>query len=151
LTAIGLVVLLGVAGCANDAPLAPLRTVSMTIGLKEFTLEVADTDATREHGLMKRDSMPPDHGMIFVFDYDAERSFWMKNTRIPLDIIYINSAGRAVSIASMKPYDWSPVPSKGAAKYAIELNVGVAAQTGVKPGDVLTIPADAKDPKREGT
>jgi uncharacterized membrane protein (UPF0127 family) len=135
-------------GCADDAPRPSLRTVSMTIGSKEFTLEVADTDATREHGLMKRDSMPADHGMIFVFDFDAERSFWMKNTRIPLDIVYVNSAGRVVSISSMKAYDWTPVPSHGAAKYAIELNVGVAAQTGVKPGDVLTIPFGAKDPSR---
>jgi uncharacterized membrane protein (UPF0127 family) len=151
MAALAVVVLLGVAGCADDAARPPLRTVPMTIGSRTFTLEVADTDATREHGLMKRDAMPPDHGMIFVFDYDAERSFWMKNTRIPLDIIYVNSAGRVVSIASMKPYDWSPVPSHGAAKYAIELNVGVASQTGVKPGDILTIPPDAKDPKREGT
>jgi len=133
--------------CA-DRPRSPLRTVPMTIGSKNFTLEVADTDPAREHGLMKRDAMPADHGMIFVFDADAERSFWMKNTRIPLDIIYVNSAGRVVSIAAMQPYDWSAVPSKGPAKYAIELNQGVAAQTGVRPGDVLTIPPDAREPKR---
>ena len=145
---LGLFLMLGLAGCADEAPRPPLRTVSMTIGAKEFTLEVADTDATREHGLMKRDSMPADHGMIFVFDYDAERSFWMKNTRIPLDIIYIESSGKVVSIASMKPYDWTPVPSHGPAKYAVELNQGAAAETGVKPGDVVQIPPDAREPKR---
>src|SRR5205823_14752892 len=95
----------------DSQPAAPLRTTRMTIGSKAFTLEIADTDASREHGLMQRDSMPDDHGMIFVFDQDAQRSFWMKNTRIPLDIIYIDSAGKVVSIAAMKPYDLRPVPS----------------------------------------
>jgi uncharacterized membrane protein (UPF0127 family) len=140
------VALMCVGGC-DSQPASPLPTTQMTIGAKMFTLEIADTDATREHGLMKRDSMPADHGMIFVFDQDAPRSFWMKNTRIPLDIIFVDSSGKIVSTASMKPYDWTGIPSKGPAKYAIELNQGVVDQLGVKAGDHLDIPSDARNPK----
>jgi uncharacterized membrane protein (UPF0127 family) len=146
LTLISLALLICAAGCDPQAA-SPLRTTQMTIGGKSLTLEIADTDATREHGLMKRDSMPADHGMIFVFDQDAQRSFWMKNTRIPLDIIFIESSGKVVSTASMKPYDWTGVPSHRPAKYAIELNVGVVDQLGVKAGDHLDIPAEARSPK----
>ena len=133
--------------CDSQPAAAPLRTTRMTIGSKSFTLEIADSDASREHGLMQRDSMADDHGMIFVFDQDAQRSFWMKNTRIGLDIIYIDSAGRIVSISTMKPYDLRPVPSRGAAKYAVELNAGAAQQTGVKSGDRIEIPAEAREPR----
>src|SRR5689334_1764943 len=63
-----------------------LRTVKMTLGSGTFVIEVADTDAEQEIGLMYRDSMPADHGMIFWFRDEEVRSFWMKNTHIPLDI-----------------------------------------------------------------
>lgn len=125
-----------------------LRTVRMQIGQKAFTLEVADTPGTREYGLMLRDSMPGDHGMIFVFPYEQEQSFWMKNTRIPLDIVYVDAGGRVVSVRQMKPYDLSSVPSNGKAKYAIELNQGAAADAGVKAGDQLSIPDDAREPRQ---
>jgi uncharacterized membrane protein (UPF0127 family) len=118
-----------------------LPTVQMDIGDKKFTLEVADRNDTREHGLMNRDAMPADHGMIFVFADEAPRGFWMKNTRIPLDILYVDSAGKVVSVKQMKPHDWNTVPSDSPAKYAIELNEGMAAKANAKPGLVLKIPA----------
>ena len=71
----------------------------------------------------------------------------MKNTRIPLDIIYIDAGGRVVSVKQMQPYKLSGVSSEGLAKYAIELNQGVAQKTGVKRGDVVQIPADAREAK----
>ncbi len=134
-------------GCGSNAsPQSDLRTVSMRIGSMQFSLEVADTFPSRERGLMQRDSMPEDHGMIFVFDGEEDRAFWMKNTRIPLDIIYVAKNGAVVSTKSMRPYDLSNVPSDGPAKYAIELNAGMAAKAGIKPGQILDIPTDAREP-----
>lgn len=126
---------------------AGLRTVEVKIGAETFTLEVADQPATRTRGLMRRDAMPRDHGMLFVFPDTDERSFWMKDTRIPLDILYLDAAGRVVSIHQMKPYDLRGTVSEGPAKYAIELNQGMSAETGVKPGDVIEIPPDARNAK----
>ena len=84
--------------------------------------------------------MPSDHGMIFVFESDEPRAFWMENTRIPLDILFVASDGHVVSIHSMKPYDRTAVPSDGPARYAIELNQGAAQSAGVKAGDILQLP-----------
>jgi uncharacterized membrane protein (UPF0127 family) len=122
-----------------------LPTTKMNLGGKTFTIEIARTDKTREHGLMDRDSMPADHGMIFVFKDEQPRAFWMRNTRIPLDIVFISADGQIVSVHSMKPFDLSSTRSAGPAKYAIELNEGVAAAQNLKPGDKLEIPADARD------
>lgn len=136
-------------GCDSAPAPSPsgLPTVEMKLGTRTYKLEVAATDADRQKGLMQRDTMPEDHGMIFVFPDEAERAFWMKNTRIPLDILYIAADGRVVSIKQMKPYDLNTTPSDGPAKWAIELNKGQAAVAGVKPGDVLTIPQAARDAK----
>ncbi len=136
-------------GCRQSATAKPaLPTVTMQLGSKTFTLEVANTVPTRERGLMQRDSMPADHGMIFVFPEEEVLSFWMKNTRIPLDIIFVAKDGRVVSIHSMKPYDLRSTRSAGPAKYAIELNKGAAEGAGVKAGDVLAIPRDVGDAER---
>jgi uncharacterized membrane protein (UPF0127 family) len=117
----------------------------MTIGQKTFTLEVADTEETRERGLMFRQSMPADHGMIFVFEEERPLNFWMKNTAIPLDIIFVSAGGKVVSIHQMKPYDTSTTSSDGPAKYAIELNQGAAKGAGVNVGDKLVIPPTARE------
>ena len=133
-------------GCQQNSD-SGLRTVQMQIGRKMFTLEVADTFASRQYGLMHRDSMPSNHGMIFVFAREEPLAFWMKNTRIPLDIIYLDAAGQVVSIRRMKPHDLGTVPSGGPAQYAIELNEGAAAAVGVKAGDKLAIPKQAQTTK----
>ena len=127
-------------GCDADPATKPsgLPVVTMTIAGHAYQLEVAADHASQEHGLMERDVLPADHGMIFVFDADAERNFWMHHTRFPLDIIYADHTGRVVSVHTMRPYDESNVPSNGPAKYAVELGAGKAAA--VKPGDVLMIP-----------
>jgi hypothetical protein len=127
-------------GCRRK-PASNLATVRMKIGSDMFTLEVADTDPKRQYGLMHRDSMPSSHGMIFVFPDEEPLGFWMKNTRLPLDIIYIDAGGKVVSIHRMEPYTLRSTRSDGPAKYAIELNAGRAAKAGVKPGDSLQIPA----------
>ena len=89
---------------------------------------------------MQRDSMPADRGMIFLFRDDVNENFWMENTRIPLDILYLTNAGKIVSIKHMEPYKRTGVPSDGAYRFAIELNAGQADASGVKPGDTVTIP-----------
>ncbi len=130
-------------GCGSDTVQSDLRTISMPIGSKTFTLEVADTMATQEKGLMQRDSMPESHGMIFVFDDERDHDFYMKNTRIPLDIIFVSSQGKITHMATMRPYDLTLTPSNGPAKYAIELNAGQIQATGIHVGQTLEIPAAA--------
>jgi len=136
-------------GCSRPSVAeSGLRVTKMRIGSQNFTLEIADTDATRTQGLMGRKSMPDDHGMIFVFPDEQPRAFWMMNTHIPLDLIYLDAAGRILSIHQLKPFDATGVRSEGAAKYAIELNQGAAARAGIKKGDLLTIPKEAAEPAR---
>ncbi|HEV2292550.1 MAG TPA: DUF192 domain-containing protein [Tepidisphaeraceae bacterium] len=134
-----------VGGCAERGRNSALATVEMRIGSETYTLEIANSEAKRKRGLMERDSMPADHGMIFVFDEEQELNFWMKNTRFPLEILYLDAGGQVVSIRAMKPYDTRTNHSSARpAKYAIELNVGQVKKSGVKVGDVLEIPASAR-------
>lgn len=144
--AIAVVLALGAPSCKSDKQRRPQPepgTVRMKLGAETFTLEVASTPRARNLGLMHRTSMPQDRGMLFVFEDEEERSFWMKNTHIPLDIVYINGAGKVVSIKQMKPLDEIGVWSDHPAQYAVELNEGAAKRAGVKVGDVLIIPPDA--------
>jgi len=135
-----MVALLFEAGCGSSTSPGGLPVTPMQIGTKTYQLEIAADDTSREHGLMERDSMDADHGMIFVFPDCREQSFWMHHTRFPLDIVFADDRAKVVSTHSMKAYDESSTFSNGAAKYAIELNVGEAAACGVKPGDTLQIP-----------
>lgn len=121
-----------------------LPTVPVTIGQQKFTLEIADDNAERQQGLMHRESMPADHGMIFVFPDAAERQFWMKNTLIPLDILYLDAGGKVVTIRQLKPLDETGVRSWFPARYAIELNEGAAEKAGIRVGHVVEIPPVAK-------
>jgi len=123
-----------------------LPTTRMTIGSETFTLEIAYSRDEQEVGLMNRRSMPADHGMIFVNNDERERMFWMKDTYIPLDIIFVSRDGHVVSVKHMKALDQTTVPSDGAAMYAIELNAGAAARVGVRAGDVLKIPDELRVP-----
>lgn len=120
-----------------------LPTTSMRIGQETFTLEIAADPQTRETGLMHRESMPANRGMIFVFAGDAPRSFWMKNTLIPLDILFVSLDGEVVDIGHMKPID-GRASTKRLVRYAIELNLGAAERTGVRKGDVLDLPEEIK-------
>lgn len=133
----------GLCGCERPyaSPMG-LPTVQMQIGRHSYTLEVAKTEAHRRRGLMMRDSIPQRWGMIFVFPDEDYRSFWMKNTRIPLDILYLDARGRVVSIHRMLPHVETGTWSEGPAMYAIELNAGEAESAGVKRGDVLVIPPE---------
>ena len=137
-------------GCDRDtAPASNLATTRMTLGKKTYTLEIAAKEEDRGRGLMFRDSMADDHGMIFVFTEDQPQKFWMKNTRIPLDIVFVESGGKIVSIRRMEAYVKKGTPSDKPAKYAIELNGGQADAAGMKTGDTLQIPEAVKNAKAE--
>jgi uncharacterized membrane protein (UPF0127 family) len=134
-----LLILTAFTACASGGP-------SVELGGKTFSVEVADTREKQALGLMFRDSMPADAGMIFLFPNEAPRSFWMKNCRIPLDIMYFDKDLKMVSISANTPpcrAERCPnYPSTGPAMYVLELNAGVAAELGVGPGDQLTIDLD---------
>src|SRR5438045_9613007 len=90
-------------GCFHRAPSTDLPTTKMQIGGKQFELEIADTQRKRNVGLMRRDSMPADHGMIFVFSEPDTHSFWMQNPRIPLDIVFTDPDGQHAANQQMQP------------------------------------------------
>jgi uncharacterized membrane protein (UPF0127 family) len=109
---------------------------------KRFTVEIADNDAERARGLMFRDELPADHGMLFIHDAEAPQAYWMKNTRIPLDILYFDHQRQLVSMQQRVPScsagdQCPPYASDGAALYVLELNAGQAESIGVKAGDEL--------------
>ena len=134
-------------GCDSTSVPAPLLpTTTMQIGSKTFTIEIALKDPDRRKGLMDRPSLPADRGMLFIFEDERPREFWMKNVSFALDIIFLDSNAKVVSIKRMKEYDLTGVPSDAPAQYAIELNAGVAATTGVKVGDQIKLPAAATNP-----
>ena len=125
--------------CASGDP-------SVEIGGKHFKVEIADTREKQALGLMFRDSMPADQGMLFIFKNEAPRSFWMKNTRISLDIMYFDKELKMVSLSADTPpcrVSRCPAyPSKAPAKYVLELNAGTASELGVGVGDRLTVDLD---------
>jgi uncharacterized membrane protein (UPF0127 family) len=121
-------------------PPQSLPTTRMTVGKAELELEVADEESERSTGLMYRDAMPTDRGMLFIFPDESPRRFWMKNTYIPLDILYLDGQGKIVSIKPMRPLNLDGVDSEKPAKFAIELNRGGAAATGAAVGDVIPVP-----------
>jgi len=112
--------------------------VSLSVKGISFTVEHADTEQLRNKGLMFRESLSYNTGMLFTFPNTAYRSFWMKNTYIPLSIAYLSESGRILNIESMKPLSDRDVNSSGPAKYALEMNEGWFARNNIKPGDVVS-------------
>jgi len=120
-------------------PQTGLEQVPLTIhsasGDHRFTVDIARTPAQQEHGLMFVRSLPPNRGMIFPYDPPQQVAFWMKNTLIPLDIIFIDARGRIIRIADAKPLDETPLPSGEPAAAVLEIRGGRSAELGVKAGD----------------
>ncbi|HKQ46907.1 MAG TPA: DUF192 domain-containing protein [Phycisphaerae bacterium] len=122
-----------------------MRTATIVItGRTTYTAYVADTEVTREFGLMNvtEAELPADQGMIFVFDQDRLLSFWMHNTIIPLDIAYIRSDGTIVKTHTMQPLDERGYPSIEPARFALEVRAGQFAQWGIRAGDHVELPAE---------
>ncbi len=105
-------------------------------GEQVFQVEVVKEERDRNRGLMFRRHMATDHGMLFDYDPPQEISFWMKNTYIPLDIIFVGTDGRIITIAAnTKPLDQTPLPSNGVIRGVLEINGGLSAKLGIKVGD----------------
>lgn len=128
------VALLPAAGCASDAPWVELKG-------KRIAVEIADDDPERQRGLMHRDRLEAGTGMLFLHDRQQRLAYWMKNTRIPLDILYFDSERRLVSVSRAPPCSLGdrcpPYPSAGPAQYVLELNAGEAATIGLARGDEI--------------
>lgn len=121
-------------------PVSGLEVIPLSVthaGQKHsFRVEVARTPAEQAKGLMFRTAMGPDEGMLFPRNPPDVPSFWMRNTVIPLDIIYIGPDRRILNIvANAVPYDETPLPARGVSIAVLELNGGRAAQLGLAPGD----------------
>lgn len=112
-------------------------TVTTAKGAHRFLVEVAATPAEQQKGLMFRTAMGPNEGMIFPNNPPQPRSFWMRNTVIPLDIIYIGPDRRVLNIVSGVPYSTESLPSAGPVINVLELNAGRSAELGIKPGDMV--------------
>lgn len=107
----------------------------------DFMVELALTPNQFARGLMHRTNLPEDAGMLFYFPDYTPRSFWMKNTLIPLDIIYINDSGEISHIYhSAQPHDKTPIPSNGPAKGVLEINGGLSMKLGIGIGDRIKHP-----------
>jgi uncharacterized protein len=103
--------------------------------IASFRLELAETAAETAQGMMYRRSVPEGTGMLFIMTEERPQSFWMRNTYVPLDIIYLKADGAVVSIqANAQPMNDMPLPSEGPAKYVLEIAGGGSAQYGIKPG-----------------
>src|SRR5271166_631086 len=119
-------------------------------GFVTLTAELADTESKKERGLMFRQSLPENSGMLFIFDPPTQAAFWMKNTRIPLSIAFIDNQGRILEIRSMKPFDETLIWSvSNAVAYALEVNEGWFDRHGIQMGTrIFGIPSLSGKPER---
>lgn len=128
---------------SNGCPASELETVEVRLAGQQFTVELAMDDDSRARGLMFRNEMAADHGMLFVFEQEEPQSFWMRNTKIPLDIMYFSSDGKLVSTSADTPpcrtASCPSFPSEGPARYVVELNAGSATKLGLRKGSLLCI------------
>ncbi|MFW6090211.1 MAG: DUF192 domain-containing protein [Gemmatimonadota bacterium] len=112
-----------------------VRTHEIVVGGVTVTAEIADTPALRERGLMERDSLPENHGMLFVYPDEQRRSFWMRNTPLALDIAFLDRDGTIINIETMRPNDDTSHYSDGPIMYALEMEAGWFEANGIEAGD----------------
>ncbi len=122
---------------AQSLATSPL-TIQSGSHVHHFTVEVASTEKEREIGLMHRNALASDHGMIFDFHDEQSVQFWMRNTFIPLDMVFIRSSGEIVFVAhNATPHSDAPVGPAQPVQAVLELAGGTAEQLGIKPGDIV--------------
>lgn len=144
---IGLFMVLTAEAALADAACAPGRVdLRWQGGSESFAVEVADDGAERAQGLMFRENMDPAAGMLFVYDRPGRAQFWMKNTLIPLDMIFADASGRVTRVHSNAvPGDLTPIDGGDGVVYVLEINGGLAERLGIAPGAELRHPAVADD------
>jgi uncharacterized membrane protein (UPF0127 family) len=113
------------------------QVISLSAGMHRIQAEVAASDAERQQGLMFREKMGPNEGMVFLFDAPASTCMWMKNTILPLSVAFIDQAGKIVNIENMKPQTLDSHCSKKPVRYALEMNEGWFKQKNIKPGSSI--------------
>jgi uncharacterized membrane protein (UPF0127 family) len=137
LAALLLAALLAGAGCRDRQPTVVLQPASGTPVV--VSVEIADTPDAQARGLMYRTRLDPDHGMLFLFDEEKRHSFWMKNTPIPLDLIFIGRDLRIVGIRqNAEPFSLKPIDVGEPSGSVLEVNGGFAAAHGLAVGDRVT-------------
>jgi len=114
-----------------------MRTMQLTAGIHLITAEVAADDPMRTRGLMFRESLAPNHGMLFVFDGKDVRCMWMRNTLIPLSVAFIEDDGRIVNIEDMAPQTEDSHCASAPVRYALEMQKGWFAERGLKAGATI--------------
>ena len=111
-------------------------------GQARFTVEVADDPAERSQGLMNRESMPRSAGMLFVYEFPQRVAFWMRNTLIPLDMIFLDETGTVQRVhENAIPLDETAIPGGDQIQYVLEINAGLAGLYGIDDGTVLRHPS----------
>ncbi len=134
-------------GARETLPAPGVPLVSIPVGGAVARAEIAATPEARERGLMFRDALPPDQGMLFVYPEDRPLGFWMKNCRSPLSAAFLDREGRILNIEEMAPGAGVPdgelrrYHSRGGARFVLELESGWFARNGVRPGDRADLPA----------
>ena len=118
-------------------PLARAEEAMLTIISRTVKAEIADTEQSRERGLMHREHLCDDCGMLFVFEHADRYSFWMKNTPLPLSIAFISADGSILNIEEMKPNTINAHSSRGDAAYALEMNSGWFTKNNIVPTNIV--------------
>ncbi len=126
--------------------LREFKTTTITYGAKSLKVWLANTSSKRQEGMMflKSGEVSENGAMLFIFPEQKNRSFWMKNTLIPLDIAYIDSTGLVVSAKSMKPLDETGVPSLKPATFVLEMKKGAFSRVGIRVGTKFKIPSNVR-------
>ena len=142
-----LVFLLPTPGVASTCAL-DVATLITDSGEVSYRVEIADEPGERRRGLMYRTDLARDAGMLFIFESPGPRAFWMRNTPLPLDILFIDETGRVLNIAeTTTPYSEARIPSEGDALVVLEVNAGEAERHGFGPGTQVRHPAFTDAPE----
>jgi len=123
--------------CAVAQQVASFPVTQLNSGIHVIKAEVANNEAQREQGLMFREKMGTNEGMVFVFDGPVGACMWMKNTLLPLSVAFIDADGKIVNIEDMKPQTLDSHCAKKLVRYALEMNLGWFKQKNIKPGSVI--------------
>jgi uncharacterized membrane protein (UPF0127 family) len=125
--------LLGAVASAQD-----FRGLELSVGIHRIEAEVVNTEQGRMIGLMRRQYLPPQRGMLFVFDADAYHCMWMKNTLIPLAVAFLDDQGKIINVEEMQPQTENNHCAAKPARFALEMNAGWFRQRGIGPGAAIS-------------